>query len=123
MSEAASQTQAAIEAEWADDVLILKPAGRVDSNNAAAAEEIVVGHVDKGAQRLALDLSDLDYVSSAGLRVLLVTAKKLRQTGGRMALFNPQPTVHEVLEVSGFLAILTVCDSREAALATVRDQA
>lgn len=119
MSDAASQAQATIQSEWADDILVLKPVGRIDSNNAAAAEEIVVGHIDKGAQRLALDMSALDYISSAGLRVLLLTAKKLRQTGGRVVLFDVRPAVHEVLEVSGFLAILPVSDGRDAAMARV----
>ncbi len=119
MSDAASHAQVNVGAEWAGDVLVLKPEGRVDSNNAAAAEEIIVGHLDKGAQRLALDMSELEYISSAGLRVLLVTAKKLRQTGGKIVLFDLRPAVHEVLEVSGFLAILPVAKGRQAALSDV----
>ncbi len=119
MSDAGNQVQATIGSEWVDDVLVLKPSGRVDSNNAGSAEAMILGQVDGGAQRIVLDMAELDYVSSAGLRVLLVTAKRLRQTGGRMALCQLRPNVHEVLEVSGFLAILTVCDGREAAIGEV----
>lgn len=119
MSDAGSQVQATIGSEWVDDVLVLKPSGRVDSNNAGSAEAMILGQVDGGAQRLVFDMSELNYISSAGLRVLLVTAKRLRQTGGRMALCQLRPNVHEVLEVSGFLSILTVCDGRQAAIGEV----
>lgn len=119
MSAAGSQSHATIEAEQVGDIVVLRPVGRIDSNNAAQAEEIVIGHVQGGAQRLLLDMGELEYISSAGLRVLLVTAKKLKQSGGRFALCNLRANVHEVLEVSGFLAILAVSDSREAAIASL----
>lgn len=117
MSDAGGQAHATIRSEWVDDVLVLKPVGRVDSNNAVSAESIIIGHVDGGAHRIVLDMVELNYVSSSGLRVLLLAAKRLRQTGGCIVLCQLHPNVHEVLEVSGFLAILSVRDGREAAIA------
>ena len=68
---------------------------------------------------MVLDLARLDYISSAGLRVVLLLAKKLKQAGGALALCDIQPSVREVFEISGFLAILTVCDTRAQAVAAL----
>lgn len=106
-----------IPSEKFGDVLIASPKGQLNSTNAAAAEAELVQQVTQGERLLALDFSQLDYISSAGLRVVLVLAKRLKQADGKLVLFGLQPHVREVFEISGFLAILTVCDSRDQALA------
>ena len=106
-----------IPSEMSGDVLIVSPKGQLNSTNAAAAEAELVQHVAQGTRRVALDFSQLDYISSAGLRVVLVLAKRLKQAEGKLVLFGLQPHVREVFEISGFLAILTVNDPREQALA------
>lgn len=76
--------------------------GRLDGVTSAAHEaalrEVLLG----GAPHLEIDLSGLDYVSSAGLRVLLMTAKAVKSKGGAVALLAPRPPVLEVLRLSGF---------------------
>jgi len=57
---------------------------------------------------LNIDLSELDYVSSAGLRVLLVAAKAAKGKGGKVVLLSPKPAILEVLKISGFDKILDV---------------
>ena len=69
---------------------------------------------------LVLDLAGLDYVSSAGLRVLLKAAKEARAAGSRFALAGLRPAVREVFEVSGFFAVLTAYPTRAEALAALR---
>lgn len=69
-----------------DDVLVLRPVGRLDSNSSPELERAVLEHLEKGCKRLVFDLSDMDYVSSAGLRVILLTGKKLRASQGKLAL-------------------------------------
>ena len=54
-------------------------------------------------------MRDLEYVSSAGLRVFLLMAKRLRAAGGKLALAEPAPGVREVLDISGFSTIFTIC--------------
>lgn len=98
-------------------VFFLLPEGQINSANASVLEDSLNEHFNNGERRIVLDLSQLDYVSSAGLRVILVLAKKLRSDSGVMALCNIQPRVEEVLEISGFLAILTVFETREQAQA------
>ena len=71
---------------------------------------------DAGSYRLIVDLSGLDYISSAGLRVVLLLAKRLKQADGRLVLCGMQPHVQEVFDISGFLAILDVAPGRDEAL-------
>jgi len=103
--------------EQVGDVLVLSPTGQLNSTNSVAVESVVLGHVNGGANKLVLDFDKLDYISSAGLRVVLVLAKRLKQTGGKLVLAGLQPHIREVFDVSGFLAILTVAANREEALA------
>lgn len=105
-----------IASEKFGEVLIFSPQGQLNSVNAAAAETELVGHVSPSA-KIALNFANLDYISSAGLRVVLVLAKRLKQVEGQLVLFGLQPHVHEVFEISGFLGILEVFDTREQALA------
>lgn len=91
--------------------------GQINSANAAALEAEVLTLVDGGVRNLVFDFSALDYISSAGLRMVLVTAKRLKQEGGQLVLCAMQPHVREVFDISGFLAILNVEPTRAEALA------
>lgn len=102
-----------------DGVSIVKLSGRLDSNNAAETEQQAMGLVEKGQKRIVIDMADLGYVSSAGLRVFLVLAKRIKGAGGGLAFHSMSDNVKEVFEVSGFINVLTVCESREDALARV----
>jgi stage II sporulation protein AA (anti-sigma F factor antagonist) len=106
--------------ESAGDVVIARLAGRLDSSSAAAAEEQLTRIVGSGTPRLAIDLSKLEYISSAGLRVLLLVARKVQQAGGRLALFGLTPNVHEVFSISGFNTIFTIRADAAAAIDAVR---
>src|ERR1700741_3303550 len=94
--------------EHVGDVLVVKVSGRLDSSTAQAAEETFAQLLGKHAPFLTLDMSKLDYISSAGLRVLLVVAKKLQQAKGKMVLFGLVPNVREVFSISGFDKIFTI---------------
>lgn len=97
--------------------LVVSAAGQLNSANAAEAESQLMGLMDDAVHHWVLDLSRLDYISSAGLRVVLLVAKRLKQNAGRLVLCSLQPNVLEVFDISGFLAILTVVDTRETAIA------
>lgn len=62
-----------------------------------------------------MDLEQLAYISSAGLRVVLMAAKRARRSGGRLLLCCLSPAVRELFEISGFLKILDVCADRDEA--------
>ncbi len=100
-------------------VFVLAPTGRLDSANARSFEERVLAALEQGESALLIDFGNLDYISSAGLRVLLMGAKRLQQSGGTIALCTLSPSIREVFEISGFLTIFAVHDDRAAALAAM----
>ena len=106
--------------ENAGDVVVAKVAGRLDSSSAPAAEEQLMRLIESNTPRLAIDLSNLEYISSAGLRMLLLVARKVQQANGKLALFGLAPNVREVFSISGFDTIFTVRNDAAAALAAVR---
>ena len=80
--------------------------GRLDTTTAPELEA-VIGDVE-GLEELTLDLSKLDYISSAGLRVLLSAQKKMNKQNGTMKVTGVNETVSEIFEVTGFSDILTI---------------
>jgi anti-sigma B factor antagonist len=98
------------------DVRILSFQGNLDTNTAPDAESEINGLIDGGAQKLLVNFEKLDYISSAGLRVLLATAKKLKASSGDLKICCLNQTVQEVFDISGFSTILSVASSEEEAL-------
>lgn len=103
--------------ERTDEVLVLLPVGRLDSGNARSFESLVMEHISKGERRLIVDFSRLDFISSSGMRVLLIAAKALKVGEGTLVLCSMKNHVEEVFRISGFDRIISIKDSREAALA------
>ncbi|WP_019569944.1 STAS domain-containing protein [Thioalkalivibrio sp. ALE11] len=108
--------------ETVDGVRVIRPAGRLDSNTSPELEAALFAHLEADP-RLVIRFADVEYISSAGLRVMLMAAKKVRQQGGQLVLCEIHEPIREVFEISGFLSILEVCDDRDAAVAQVRDGA
>ena len=106
-----------ITTETTASATIVSIEGQINSANATAMEAQVQAIIDGGARGLVFDFSALDYISSAGLRMVLVVAKRLKQEGGLLVLCGMQPHVREVFDISGFLAILNVEPTRVEALA------
>lgn len=83
------------------------PPGRLDGSNAPALEKELLELVQANSN-VDIDLSGLDYVSSAGLRVFLAAAKAAKARNGKVVLLSPKPAVLEVLQISGFDRILEI---------------
>lgn len=99
-------------------VLIVSAAGRIDSNTAAQLEALLPERVEQNAATI-VDLTDVAYVSSAGLRVLLRGAKIAKSTGNKLALAGLNPSVQEVFDISGFSTIFTIEADVDQALAVL----
>lgn len=99
------------------DVRVLSFEGNLDTNTAPDAEGEINGLIEAGSQKLLINFEKLDYISSAGLRILLATAKKLKPAGGNMQICCLNQTVQEVFDISGFSTILSVTSTEEDALA------
>lgn len=98
------------------NVLVASLQGRLNNVNAAQTEAEILQHINHGTTDLLLDLAELDYISSAGLRIVLIAAKRLKMSAGRLVLCGIQDATREVFEISGFMNVLTVADTRERAL-------
>lgn len=109
--------QIEIREERTGGVLIVSPEGRLDTNTSPQLEKRLLQHLAAGERSLLVDMAGIGYISSAGLRVLLLVAKRLREISGRVVLCSLGSAVRQVFELSGFLAVLDVEASREAALA------
>jgi anti-anti-sigma factor len=98
------------------DALILALSGKLDATTAKTFEEKILGVINSRAQRLVLDLSQLEYVSSSGLRVFLLAAKRLQGTEGKIVFCGLQDHIRQVFDLAGFSSILSIYGSRDEAI-------
>lgn len=101
-----------------DNALILEPMGRLDSLTCRDFEIRLLAALDTHA-RVVMDCTALDYISSAGLRVLLVAAKRSRANDSRLALAALKDNLREVFDISGFSAIFEIHPTTVAAIAAL----
>lgn len=106
-----------------EGALVVAPVGRVDSVSSAELERVVVARIDEGQRRLVIDLAEVEYISSAGLRVLLLAAKRLKGPPPGLVLCGLGPGVRTVLELAGFLPLFAVEAGRESAVARLGEAA
>lgn len=97
-------------------VTVVAAVGSIDSKSSPDFEKALVKLLGEKKREIVLDLARLDYVASAGLRVFVMTGKRLQADGGRLALCSVNPSVMKVLEVSGFVALFAIRPSRQDAV-------
>ena len=105
--------------ERRENILILRVIGRLDASTSKTMEERLLSIIDSGEGRLVIELSQLDYISSAGLRVFLLAAKRMGNTNGRMILCSLKNAVKQVFDIAGFSSFLNLAASTEEAISNV----
>jgi anti-sigma B factor antagonist/stage II sporulation protein AA (anti-sigma F factor antagonist) len=108
------------------DVVVAVPAGQIDHPNAGRLEQALAPILDAMTLRgsaLVLDFSRVEYISSMGLRVLLMAAKKLRAQNARIAVAALGPVVSEIFEIARFNHVLEVFPDVRAALVQLSQEA
>ena len=90
--------------------------GRLDASSAPQFEKEISDLITGTMAHFVVDLGQLEYISSAGLRVILSIAKQLEKKGGKIFLANLTDQVQEVFEISGFSAIIPIHSSVDSAL-------
>ena len=95
---------------------VVRCAGTLDTNTSGEAHGYLNKLLDQGTSKLLVNFENVDFVSSAGLRILLATAKRLTGSGGDLRICGLNEAVNEVFEISGFSTILDVFSSQEEAL-------
>ena len=92
---------------------------RIDGTEARNFQETLTSVIDEEVRALILDLEKLTYISSAGLRVILLTARVLQRQGGKLAICSLSDPIREVFEISGFDKIIPVHSTREEAASAI----
>ena len=91
-----------------NDIYIFKVNGRLDSNTSHELEEKIFGAIKNESYKMIVDFEGLDYISSAGLRVILKASKALKRSEGSIVLCSMQDYVKEVFEIAGFDVFLPI---------------
>ena len=109
-----------IRATEQDGISILALSGRMDAGTTPEFDRATQALLGQGKNVVLIDMEELEYISSAGLRGILGLVKAIKAASGRLAFCRLQPMAAEVFRISGFNAMLTVCGSREEALRALR---
>jgi anti-anti-sigma factor len=97
-------------------VSVLAPAGRIDTTTASTLDSRLTPLLAGAGPRIVIDFSNVEYISSAGLRVLLAATRRVQAKGGGLTLCCMGEAVRHVFYLAGFLPLFVIHDSREAAI-------
>lgn len=98
---------------------VISACGKIDATTAPAFETSLADLIEAGHLHQVLDLGEVEYISSAGLRVILASAKSLKSKEGTLLLANARGPVKEVIDISGFSTVFSIYDSVDAAVEAV----
>ncbi|MCJ7513544.1 MAG: STAS domain-containing protein [Anaerolineales bacterium] len=99
-------------------VAVVTISGRIDSATSAEFEAALQDAIAKGKRNLILDMSQVEFLSSSGLRVLVTTLKTLRKTGGDICIAQPSQRARDAIDIAGLDVLFKSFDDREAAIAS-----
>jgi anti-sigma B factor antagonist len=104
----------------ADGVTVLEPRGRLDTVNAKPFGDRVVELMRRGSNRVLIDLKNVQYISSAGFRALLIAHKQSVDLKGKVVLCGLSAEVRRMFELGAFLDLFTICGTREEGVAKAK---
>ncbi len=109
-----------MESRKSDGVLVVAMIERFDAYSAKEVETFLQERISSGTGKILCDFSGTEYISSAGLRVLLAAAKALKKAGGKIALCSLRGPVREVFETAGFTPLFPIYGDEKEALAAMK---
>jgi anti-anti-sigma factor len=101
--------------ELENNIRLIKLNGKLDIMGVGAIETKFSGYCGGENPRVLVDLSEVEFLASIGIRLLTLNAKSIASRGGRMVLLSPNPEVRSVLEITGIPAIIPIYDGLESA--------
>jgi anti-anti-sigma factor len=104
--------------EKTNGIYIIKISGKLDSYTSAEFEKHLISPINSGEKKILIDCSALDYISSAGLRVLLVGARLLKDAGGKIIFTSMKEHIYQIFEIAGFIPLFEIYPSTEDAVKT-----
>ncbi len=102
-----------------NNIWLIKPTGRLDATTGPALESELKAQLDAAHNRLVVDMTEVTYISSGGLKVLVATWRKAQKVGGNVVLSGMVPRVRKVFEISGFDMLFTIAASHDDAIASI----
>jgi len=99
--------------------IIVSVRGRIDSASTTELEKVLAESMGRGEKVFVIDLSEVNYISSAGLRSILIINKKLKEKQGLLMLSSLQDMVKEVFDISGSSSIIPIYESTETAFSSI----
>lgn len=105
-----------MDVEKKDGAAIVTVSGRLDASTTGDFETLMLGLLEDDVKKIIVDFSELVYINSSGLRVLVMTFQRLSKKGGKLAVCGLQDYIHEVFTISGYDMLLSVYPTVDEAL-------
>ena len=102
--------------EKQDDIMIITITERLDTLSSVTLEDKLLDTINKNQSKIIIDFSQLDFISSSGLRVLLTAGKQMKSAQGKLVLCSLKDHVKEVFDVAGFSMLFKMFSSREESI-------
>jgi len=99
-----------------NEILIISLSGRLDATTSGYFEKTILPAISNGENKILLDLATLDYISSAGLRIMLLAAKNVKANNGKIVLSSMKSFIKEIFDIAGFTPIFSLCNSLDEAI-------
>lgn len=98
------------------DVNVVRIAGRLDAMTSEAAQPVIVDALVKSSAGIILSLGGMDFISSAGLRVMIIVSKQAAATGKKLAIIEVQPAIYKIFKISALDKIMRFFDNESEAI-------
>ena len=118
--EVADTKNLTIDGERKSGTLIARASGRIDGSNAREFQDALETFLEDEVSSLVLDLENLSYISSAGLRVILLVSKKLQRASAKFGVCSLSDSISEVFQISGFDKIIQTYRTQSDALSAIK---
>lgn len=105
-----------IDSRYTNDLCVLTLKGKIDATNALYFDDEMQKNINESQDKVLLNMKELEYISSAGLRVLMSAAKSLKERGGDLCVCELSPHIDKIFEISGFRQIMSIGKSESEAI-------
>ena len=102
-------------------IVVLNLKGRVDATNSGQVHDKVMEEIKNGCNKMIINFSDVNYVSSAGLRVLIFTTKSFAKNSGSFSVCSLNANIMKIFEISGLVNLFTIHDDLATGIEALRD--
>ncbi len=104
-----------MELKKTDDIVVVYLKNRLDATNAPKLQDEIVPMINENENKFILNMQELEYISSGGLRLIVLMIKKIKSYEGSLILTNLHPFVENIIDMTGFTQLLTIANSEEEA--------